>query len=54
MSRIREENEAENLRRIEREAALSEVTVRDVVKYDSLPLPKEVKSISDINSMLDY
>ena len=54
MSQIREENEAENQRRIEREEALSEVLLRDVVKYDNMPEPKEVKSISDINSILDY
>jgi hypothetical protein len=52
IQKIDEINREADQQRIQRDALLSEQRIKNVVDYDSLPKPKEITEISDINEML--
>jgi hypothetical protein len=52
IKQITDEQRMVDAQRIKREAALSEKRIKEVIDYDSLPKPKEITEISEINEML--
>jgi hypothetical protein len=52
IQKIDEINREADQQRIQRDAQLSEQRIKNMVDYDSLPKPKEITEISEINDML--